>query len=310
MRRGDPVPGDAVDGGEAAGFGAVLGLGGLLWCLCAWVPASLPVFAPWQFSWPAYLATALVLWWFWRGLRLVRIERWRLTSFVTGVLLLYAMLQTRFDYWAQHMFFLSQIQHFVLQDLGPFLIALAAPGMTLRAGLPGPLFAFADSAGIRRIGHRAQQPVFAALLFIGATGIWLIPSVQFRAMLDPVLYGVMNASMVGSGLLFWCLLLDPRPAPPARTGRAVKLALALLIGLPMIGIGTVISTAPNDLYLNYSLCGRLFPGIDALADQQIGALILWMPAGLLTGIAAMLLAKRMFEEDDRRMMERLMETRR
>ena len=159
---------------------------------------------------------------------------------------------------------------------------------------------------VRRITHHAQQPILAALLY-SAAALWLIPAVQFRAMLDPVLYGVMNASAVLCGLLFWCLLLDARPAPPARAGRVVKLALALVIGLPMIGIGTAIADSTHDLYLSYTLCGRLFPGIGAMTDQQLAALVIWLPSGLLTGTAAMLLAKRMFEEDDRRMMERLAE---
>ena len=312
MRRGDlalaGLPSDR--GGEAAGFGVILGFGGLLWYLCARVPADLPAIAPWRFSWLIYLATALSLWWFRRGLRIIGMDRWRRAAFLTGAGLIYAVLQTRFDYWAQHMFFLNRAQHFILQDMGPFLIALGAPGATLRAGLPAPLRRVVRSAGVRRLIHHAQQPVFAALLYSAAGGLWLIPSLQFRAMLDPTLYGVMNASAVLCGLLFWCLLLDARSAPPARAGRVVKLALALVIGLPMIGIGTAIADSTRDLYVNYTLCGRLFPGIGAMTDQQIAALVIWLPSGLLTGTAAMLLAKRMFEEDDRRMMERLMEARR
>ncbi len=312
MPRGDILFADtpgALPLGEAAGLAAIFLFGGALWLLCARVPAALPFFAPWQFSWPEYLATALALWWFWRGLRIIRIERWRQAVFLAGTALIYAMLQTRFDYWAQHMFFLAETQRFIVQNLGPFLIALAAPGASLRAGLPGPLRRLVRSAGVRRMIRRAQQPVFAALVFSAMT-LWLIPAVQFRAMLDPVLYGVMNVSMALSGLLFWCLLLDARPYPLARAGRVTRVVLALLIGLPMIGVGTWIDAAPDDLYANFTLCGRIFPAIGALADQQIGALVIWLPAGLLTGIAALLLAKRMFEEDDKRMMDRLAEVKR
>ena len=55
-----------------------------------------------------YLATALVLLWFCRGLALARSGEgpaiWRRAAFLIGLALIYAVLQTRFDYWAQHMF--------------------------------------------------------------------------------------------------------------------------------------------------------------------------------------------------------------
>lgn len=219
--------------------------------------------------------------------------------FAAGVVSIYAVLQTRFDYWAQHMFFLNRIQHFVLQDLGPLLIGLAAPGEAIRAGMPQHLRRMTGAPGLLRLASWLQQPVVAICLFTGMLVLWLIPSVQFRAMLDPALYGAMNWSMVLAGLLFWCLVLDPRPYPVARTRRFTRLTLTVLIMFPMIITGTIIGSANHDLYMNYDLCGRLLPMIGALADQQIGALIIWVPGGFLSGSAVLLLAKRMFEEDDR-----------
>ncbi len=46
----------------------VLVLGALLDWLCRFHPASMPVWAPWDFSWPEYLAFALTLLWLVRGL--------------------------------------------------------------------------------------------------------------------------------------------------------------------------------------------------------------------------------------------------
>jgi putative membrane protein len=34
---------------------------------------------------------------------------WPRVAFVLGVALVYAVLQTRFEYWSQHMFFLNRI---------------------------------------------------------------------------------------------------------------------------------------------------------------------------------------------------------
>ena len=43
----------------------------------------------------------------------------------------------------------------------------------------------------------------AAVLFVGLIYLWLVPTVHFRAMIDPDLYAVMNWSMViVDGILF------------------------------------------------------------------------------------------------------------
>src|SRR6185437_2087832 len=95
-------------------------------------PALLPIWAPWDFSPVEYLATTLTVFWFARGLvrtpEAVRPPLWRRIAFGLGVALLYFVLQTRFEYWSQHMFFLNRIQHVAMHHLGPFLIALGCPG--------------------------------------------------------------------------------------------------------------------------------------------------------------------------------------
>ena len=85
-------------------------------------PAHLPVFLPWEFHWAEFLATVLTLAWFWRGLQVLPKDQqpalWRKICFVAGVLSFYVVLQTRVDYYAQHMFFVHRWAHFVLHHAG------------------------------------------------------------------------------------------------------------------------------------------------------------------------------------------------
>src|SRR5277367_5410999 len=80
------------------GHGAIFVLGAILYVLCRYFPAELPSWLPWEFVWWEYLATALALYWFGRGLvRLPRAERpalWRSIAFVLGVVSIYIVLQT------------------------------------------------------------------------------------------------------------------------------------------------------------------------------------------------------------------------
>ena len=55
----------------------------------------------------------------------------------------YIVLQTRIDYYAQHLFFAHRWAHFVLHHAGAFLIAMGMSGPVLYAGMPG----FPEAAG-------------------------------------------------------------------------------------------------------------------------------------------------------------------
>ncbi|HUB47339.1 MAG TPA: cytochrome c oxidase assembly protein [Acetobacteraceae bacterium] len=273
----------------------------------AWVtdrhPTLLPVWAPWDFSWPAFLAAGFGLLWFARGLlrtaASARMPPWRRWCFLIGFGSIYAVLLTRFEYLAQHMFFLNRVQHAVLHHIGPFRIALSWPGATIARGMPGPLRRCCEAAAVRKLLRPFQQPMLAVLLFEGLLFLWLIPPVTFPAMLDWRLYEIMNASMVIDGLLFWFLVLDPRPFPAAPIGFFMRLCLGFLIIFPQIGLGTAIGLAHRYLYPSFSLCGRVFDDIGPVLDQQIGALVLWVPAGMMSAFAAVLIMGRMFHDDDR-----------
>ena len=217
----------------------------------------------------------------------------RQLAFWLGFAVLYVGLQSQLDYYAEHEFFIHRLQHLGQHHLGPFLIALAYPGVTLRRGLPlrwrtrglNPLL---RTAPVRRTLNVLLNPVVAGVLFVGLIYFWLWPAVHFDAMLDVRLYRVMNTSMAVDGLLFWWLILDPRPRPPARLAPGVRVLLALAVMPPQIALGAYISFTQRDLFPLYSLCGRAMGGISPATDQLLGGLVTWIPASMMSVIAALL----------------------
>lgn len=287
--------------GQLVAAGAIVAGGIVLaWLSAAW-PSDLPVWAPWQFSWPVWLGTWFPLWWYCRGIRLAPDQApglWRRIAFLGGVGVIYAVLQTRFEYVSQHMFFLNRVQQMAMRDVGPFLIALGWPGPAIDRGMPAPLRRLVGARPVRRGLAVVQQPLIAACLFVGLVWLWLIPLVHFDAMLNARLYGVMNASMVLDGLLFWSLVLDPRPAPPARCGQGMRLALALGVMPPQMFSGALLAFYPHDLYPFYDLCGRIYPAIGGLDDQHIGGLIVWIPPTMMSILAFLVILGRMFHNTE------------
>lgn len=286
---------------DLIGLGIVGALGVTISLLCHY-PAELPFWMPWDFSWTEFLAAALGVWWYVRGVARMPVEArpaiWRRIVFMAGIAIIYGVVQTRYDYMAQHEFFLNRIQHIFMHHLGPYLIALAWPGAALWRGMPVPFRRMLDNRPLRVALSIVQQPLPAALLFVGLIYVFLIPAVQFHAMLDPRLYAIMNWSMIGDGLLFWVLVLDPRPKEQAGYSYGTRMVLPFAVMFPQIALGAYIAFGPNDLYAYYDLCGRLFASIPAATDQHIGGIVAWIPAGMMSAVGFMtvLNALRLYEE--------------
>ncbi|HEY0266385.1 MAG TPA: cytochrome c oxidase assembly protein, partial [Rhizomicrobium sp.] len=247
----------------------------------------------------------LTLFWIVRGLRILPCDQhpplWRSFCFVAGVASFWIVLQTGIDYYAQHMFFVHRAAHFVLHHLGAFLIALGMSGPVVFAGMPDVLKPVVLSRPVQATLAFLQNPVMAPFLFVGLLYFWLIPQIHTRVMLDANLYELMNWTMAVNGVMFWSLILDSRAKPPARLSHLMRAALILVIELPQMVLGSILSLTERDIYPVYTICGRVLD-MTALNDQHYGGLIIWLP-GTLTSFAAMivvLVTMRLNEEREER----------
>ncbi len=271
-------------------YGALLALGAVLDLVVRFFPADLPFWMPWEFSWPEYLAIALTGAWFVRGLNILPRDRhpplWRLVCFVAGLASFWIVLQTRIDYYAQHMFFVHRWAHFVLHHAGAFFIAMGMSGEVIFAGMPDFLKPVVQSRPVQAAMNFLQHPAMAPFLFVGLLYFWLVPAIHTRVMLDRNLYELMNWTMALNGVMFWSLILDSRAKPPARLSHLMRALLILVIELPQMVLGAILSLTEHDIYPVYTICGRVLD-MTALNDQHYGGLIIWLP-GTLTSFAAMI----------------------
>ncbi|CAM9923630.1 unnamed protein product [Chrysoparadoxa australica] len=259
---------------------------------------------PWESLWPLIAAFMLVLAIYVRGLgrRSQLSDMPGALGFLTGLAMMYAVMQTHLDYLAQYMFFVHRGQHLVLHHLGPFLIALSAPSAVLAAGSPNWLRTawqrLTGSLPARAIYRVVQQPVIAGLLFVGLIYFWLIPSVHFDAMLSARYYWLMNLSMAIDGLLFWWLMLDPRPpgATPVTRGIGVRIAVLCAVMPPQILLGAWIALSRDVIFDVYAVCGRAWP-ISPMVDQQLGGLLTWIPAAMMSVLATLVLLRLHFRHE-------------
>jgi len=244
---------------------------------------------PWEFSPTLLLAFAVGAWLFWRGGRASRanyaVSTLRQWLFWGGMLILYLSLHTKVDYYAERLFFAHRLQHVVLHHLGPLLLMLAYPGAVMRRGLPPGLRIrlrrFMRYPSGRMLHAALTHKVWVPLLFVLLVVVWLHPTVQFYSMLDWRLYRLMNWSVVVSGFMYWNLILDRRPNPPAVMSPGARVFSPIITTVPQMVVGAVITFTEYDLYPVFDLCGRAIPGMTAVQDQVIGGLTMWVLAGFI-----------------------------
>ncbi|HLV84983.1 MAG TPA: cytochrome c oxidase assembly protein [Devosia sp.] len=105
-----------------------------------------------------------------------------------------------------------------------------------------------------------------------ALWLWHVPDFYASAFMHPALYWAMQLSLLSSFVWLWLgLLRSPNPLAAGVTA----LASATQMGL----LGALLVFAPQPLYLPH-LATTLAFGLSPVDDQQLGGLIMWVPANL------------------------------
>jgi putative copper resistance protein D len=166
------------------------------------------------------------------------------------------------------------VQHLLLTMVAPPLLALAAP-VTLALQAAGPRHRRQMLRALHRPPVRAlTNPVTAWVVFsVSMASVYLTPLYPL-SLSHPVLHAFLHLHMLVAGVLFWWPVvgLDPGRRPMPHGGRLVY----VLTALPVHGFVAVV------------LLGARSPVAPAhtLADQQVGAGIMWA-AGDLIALAAL-----------------------
>lgn len=240
---------------------------------------------PWEFSPTLVLCFVVASVLFAKGSKTRQIKPIRKYMFWIGMIMLYLSLHTRIDYYAERLFFAHRLQHVVLHHLGPLLIMASYPGQVIRAGMPISWRVLLNRFNRSYLGKITiavlTNRIFVPFLFVVLVLGFLIPVVQFYSMLDWRLYRLMNWSVVISGFMYWNLILDRRPNPPAVLSPMGRVISPIITTIPQMVAGAYVTFITYDLYPIFDLCGRAIPGMSAVTDQAIGGLVMWILAALV-----------------------------
>ena len=133
---------------------------------------------------------------------------------------------------------------------------------------------------IYSIQAEGARGLLRSLVSLGAVGL---VTTHDLALADMAVYWAMQLSLLGSAVWFWRAVLGSRGG--------IAAVLWSLAGLMQMGaLGALLTFAPEPLYAAHALA-PLDWGLTPLADQQLGGLIMWVPA-MLPYLAMIALAGR------------------
>jgi putative membrane protein len=215
-------------------------------------------------------------------------------AFGLGWLALVAALVSPLDPLGSRLFSAHMVQHELLMVVAAPLLVLGRPLAAWTWALPraqrravGGWFQHRGWAGL---WATLTDPLVAWALHALALWGWHIPGAFDAALENEALHILQHVSFLGTALFFWWAVLghDPR----GRYGPGHSALYLFTTMLHTAALGALLSLAPTPWYAPYiPLTGAL--GLDPVEDQQLGGLVMWVPAGLAYVIAALWVFGRM-----------------
>ncbi|MBI2166135.1 MAG: cytochrome c oxidase assembly protein [Chloroflexi bacterium] len=225
-------------------------------------------------------------------------EGYLLAAFATLILALVSPI----DSYADDLFSIHMAQHMLLMMVAAPLLLLASPMPAFLWGLPrawryalGRLLTRRGS--LRRLLGFLTQPQVAWLTFALVTWAWHIPDAYDAALrIRPVHY-LQHLTMFSAAALFWWPIIGPAPFR-SRLSYPMRWAYLLLATVQTIPLGIML-TFSNALWFPSYGASTAALGIDPIADQHLGGIIMWVGGKMMYLIALAVLFFAWFQQEER-----------
>ncbi len=229
----------------------------------------------WQFNFPALLISVLFVIFHFRtnGNRFNR----KSILFMGGIAVFLFSTFSPVSYMAEHYFFSAHmIKHII--------ILLVVPPMLLSSTDKNFLEKLVKIDGFKKAGKFLFHPVTAWLAGVGSMWIWHIPSFYNEMEKSPILQLLQMISLIVLGLIFIWPVFSPVEFKKLRPLQSSLYLFTACVGCTVLGI--FITFAPPGIYTSYYAGSntelinfiRNYCGITPRIDQQMGGLIMWIPA--------------------------------
>ena len=233
------------------------------------------------------------------------IRQWEAAVFAGGWFALFVALVSPLDPMGEVLFSAHMTQHELLMLVAAPLVVLGRPLVAFLWALPVPwsrrLGQWTRVRWFQRSWRSLTLPLTAWAVHAAALWIWHLP-VLFQATLrSDLVHTLQHICFLGSALLFWWALFH---GPRTAAGYGAAMLYVFTTSIHSGVLGALITFASTVIYPAYAGSTASW-GLTPLEDQQLGGLIMWVPAGLVYIIAGVALCAGWLRESDRALQQTL-----
>jgi cytochrome c oxidase assembly factor CtaG len=229
------------------------------------------------------------------------LRRWEIAAFISGWFSLVVALVSPLHRLGSVLFSAHMTQHELLMLIAAPLLIIGRAELVMLWAFP--LRTRVQLSSWKRVGifSRAWLALTAPLavwLIHGATlWIWHLPSLYQATLESEWVHAAQHTCFLATALLFWWTLIHGRHG---RLAYGAAVAYVFTTGLHSSALGALLTFAPTLWYPIYD--GRTSAwGLSALEDQQLGGLIMWVPAGIVFIVVGLALFAAWLAESERRL---------
>lgn len=260
----------------------------------------------WHFDPLALLLLALVAFWYWRGSRILAqrrlanrtLFRRRQFGFWLGWFTLLIALGSPLDVLGEWLFSVHMVQHELIMLVSGPLLVLSRPASALLTGMgrktASVLMSGLGTLGLSRCRGFLLAPASAWVIHAVGLWGWHIPALFNASLNNTWVHTLQHISFLAIALIFWYSLVHIQNSRSV-VGMVYLFSTAVHASL----LGALLTFSPRVWYSPYLETTTHF-GLTALQDQQLGGLIMWMPAGVVFIAGALWLLARAISDPARR----------
>ncbi len=251
-------------------------------------------FEPWEVGTLA-LSAALYsagLWRLWlragigRGVRVAQAA-----SFFLGLAAIVAALVSPLDALAESLFSAHMVEHELLMIVAAPLLVLGRPLAAWVWAIPESwrqsIGGFFHRPGWRRPWLVFTGPLCAWVLHALALWLWHVPALFDAALEDEAMHALQHICFLGTALVFWWSVL----VGASRRDRGIALLSVFTTMVHTGALGALLTLSTVVWYPSYVDTAPAW-GLTPLQDQQLGGIIMWVPAGLVYIVCGLALSYR------------------
>jgi len=232
------------------------------------------------------------------------INRWQAAAFAGGWLSMFVALVSPLHPWGEVLFSAHMTQHEILMLISAPLFVLGRPFIAAMWAVPADWRKstghIINSASVRRTWAVATNALVAWAVHTAALWVWHIPALFQATLHSDAMHTLQHASFFLSALLFWwAIIYGKRGLASYGAGVLYLFTTSIQSGL----LGVLLTLTGRVWYPEYSRYTASW-GLTPLEDQQLGGLIMWVPAGIVYIAAGLVMFAGWLRESENRVLRR------